>query len=645
VVLYGGGRLIGLRLPVPGLERPAAEIQLDRPVPAITRDGEMTLTGTTRAGASATALVDHVTVDRTFTGPDGRFSLHLTLPRPGEHSLRIEVRYESRRIDELLETTTRWVSGDVVTPKLMAVEWWAELGGYYLVVGATPGVEIRADGGTLEPLGDARVGPTGRAEYLITTDGVTLPTLTATDDGGVSSAPTQPLDLLALAAESPPVDPVDRVVASVTFVIDRRDVSRTWAVTLDPERVEIASLTSGSIDARAFLEEVTGPAGIAPLGSSGCLVGTIRAGQSDLEIGDEASVTLVDSFPGVITQWNGFSDSPGLSLCLPRGMPARRDSGFVEVRLRDYVFDSVSIPPTNATTVTSDSGVVERVYRWDRIPFATSVDIRLRPAAPSILSLVPRLATSADSDLGDGPTRFVDALLWRFLRSLGTLLLLAIVTSRLGGGLGSRQLPARNVLVVALALGLVPAFGRLDLAAVSLSNAPPFLEIENAVRNATGAGIDTRTELAWASLRWTIAEWILTGLVAVAGSVAYWLARRRRRPFWRAVAFALVLAGLGWLALTVLGRAALTLADAWTLTDARAVRLAAWVSGLALLTVPLTYLLVAIGRLADPGRPRPTAPRLLLMALLASVVAALLSVPAGVEGSIGSTQDVAWQWM
>jgi hypothetical protein len=628
VILYGGGRLIGLPLPVPGLIRPAAEVRLDHGIPGITRHAELALAGTTRAGASVTALIDHVTAARVFTGPDGRFELALMLPGHGEHQVRIEVRYGHQRIDELLESTIRWVADEVATPRLLAVEWWAELGGYYLVVGATPGSRIGVEGATLEPLQDERIGPTGRAGFLITTDGSTKPTLTAMEDEGTVSAPTEPLDLPALAADPPQVEAAERVDASVTLVIDRRDVTRTWVATLDPGRVEIASLTSGAIAPQTFLEEVTGPAGIAPVNSTGCLVGTIRTGQSDLEVSsDAATLTLVDSFPGVITQWNGFTDSPGLSLCLPRGMPARRDTGFVEVRLRDFVFESVSIPPTSASTETSDSGVVERVYRWDRIPFDTRVDLRLGPAAPSILSLVPKLDATTDTDIGDGRVRFLDALVWRLLGSLGTLLLLAIVTSRLAAGLGQRGAPVRNVLVVTLALGLAPAFSRLDLAATELSNVPALLGIEDL------------------SVRWTFAEWILSGFVTAVAAGAAWALRRRRQPFWEAVALALALTGAGWLGLTVVGRGALAIVAGPDPIRPELVRLVTWFAGLLVIVVPLTYLWAELRRVADPGRRNPARAGMIRWVAGASIAAALLSLPAGVEGGVGATQAQAWSWM
>lgn len=625
VVLYFGGRLIGLPLPVPGLDRPTATVRFDPPIKAITRTGVVRVAGTTQPAAFVTAFVDDVAGPSLITGPDGRFDFQVELKTRRDHQIRVEVRYGEGRVSEAATADVRYVEDAVPTPIVVAVDPWPRLNGYYVLLNAEPGATIAATGAGLEQLEGSKVGPAGRASFLIKVDPAAPPTLTATDEDGVVSAPTAPLDLAALASAEPEPKEVE---ATVIFTIDRRDVTRTWTATLDRERRELTRLTTGAVHAVTFLEEVTGPAGIAPFGLDGCLVRPFRAGQVDLAIGDQATITLVDSFPGVVTQWNGFTDSPGLTLCMPRGMPARQDTGYVEVHLRDFVFASASIAPSSARTEQTEDGVTERIYRWDRIPFETNVDLRFGPLSPSIMSLVPHLDPAVgDADL-DGRARFIDALVWRFIRSAGTIALLALIAAGLGSQLRSREAPFRRVLEVALAFGLVSAMPRADLVALQFSIQPILLSIEND------------------GLRAAVAEWLIVGLVVVLALAAHWWARRRRRRLLQSLSLALAMAGTGWFAVIFLGRGALAAVAVTVGTNhLEWVRLASWLCGIVVLVVPMTYVWLQMQRIIDPAHERPKRWRLALWVLVAAVLAALMSLPAGVEGAVDPTNEAAWSWM
>jgi len=631
LVALWGASAIGLPLGAIGIALPATAVRLDEPIPPITREASIQVGGVTRTPATVTAYVDRARIDTILVGPDGRYAFRLPVTRLGSHRVRIEVRYAHPRIDELLETTIRRVPQEVPTPQIVTVEPWDAQGGFYVLLRATPGTTISGSAEIVEALNADKVDESGRAEYFVKPASDGLPTLTATDEAGVASAPTEPLDLALLAESQPAVPAAERVEANVSFSIDGRNVTRTQIVRLDKNRIELAQLTRGSIGADTFISQVAGPAGLVPVGEDGCLVNSVQHGRADIVVDEDALVTLVDAFPGLLTAWNGYSDNPRISLCFPEGMPARRDTGSIEIRLRDYVFASVSVPPASASIERLDSGDLERVYRWDRIPFAGRIDLGFAAEAPSLISLLPPLPSLAGAEEDEGVGRFGAALLDGFVRSAGILLLLWVVTSPVGRALGTRRGVLRNVLVVALALGLIPAFRALVPLAIGIGNVAPFADI------ATALGVASTV----------VAMWALTAVVAAAAIAARLalgssFARSRLRPdLWASISLAVAVAAVGVLGLSILSWAV------WWLLDLRVapperVRLGAWIVGAAGLAVALIYVGRALvelrGRAPDPGL---SAIRMLSTVIWAPLIAALMAVPAGVDARIATSQDGA----
>jgi hypothetical protein len=630
LVLLWGCNSLGAQQPFGRLLQPAT-VTLDHPLPRTVHTAVLDLAGQTHPSAFLHSFVDSNDLGFTLANDAGRFDLHLPLGDVGSHVVRIDVRYrtaDDAPAESLVGTVTR-STDPIPAPRVLAVVPAVAPDTYDLVVATVPGATILSHGATITQPGRDRDIARGRLTIELHREASGEPvTLQAIDDAGGVSGPTQPLDLAALAADGIAQDPADNTVTTVTYRIGRAGVSRVQTIVLDPRRSELKDLTEGRLDILGFLDAVAGRHGLAVSTGKGCLISQSGSGQPDIEIGDRATVTLVDDFPDFITNANGFADRPVVSLCFPDGLPILGDTGHLEVRIADYSVVATSPRPTTISIERSDAGLQEHVYGWDRVPPGGTIALTLAVDVPTSLGLVPK-ARLGNLITDPAIASLASGIFYALVQGAGLLLLLWLTASRLTRD----QFPAgprravSDILTLGVAFALLPAIAQLTTA----------LGYETFARVRTTFSL-TFVVADLPAAPGDIGAWFLTILVvAGAGGLAWWF-KGLPRPLWAHLSAAVALAAALWLALSFLGRVVMAIAASQGTSEEVVPPLAAWTVGSILMLGTLAFTWRRFSALRLRRRP-PTVLGTIALLGWGATAAILLAFPAGrqvpVPGAVG----------
>lgn len=581
VLMFWGCSALGAPQPLGTLLQPGT-VALDRALPRTVHAEVLDVSGRASPRAFVRSMVDANEVARVLADAEGRFTLLLPLGDVGSHVIRIEVRRGSAREEpaEVLVATVTRTTDPIPAPRILAVERTVARETYRVVVATVAGTRIVANGAAIVEEGRDRDVARGRSTIALRRDpAAEQVTLQAMDDTGGLGVPTAPLDLVALAADGPSQDPADQTETTVTYRIGRSDVSRAQVVVLDPRRPELKDLTEGRVDTLGFLDAVAGRHALAASTGRSCLESQSASGQPDIEIGDRATVTIIDDFPDFITNANGFADRPVIELCFPVGLPILGTSGHLEVRVTDYTVVATSPRPTTIGIERPDGGPVERVYGWDRVPPGGRVDLTLAVDVPTSLGLVPKARLGniiSDPEMA----ALASGVFFALVQGAGLLLLLWLTASRLT----REHFPAApraavsDILTLGVAFAFLPAIAQMT----------------------TQFGYET---LDWVRTTFSLAQvvaevrvlpgdlggWLLTIIIGAGATLlAAWF-KRRSRSLWAHLSAAVALAAGLWLLLSILGRFAMSLAADQGVSEDDRAPLGAWIVGSILLAGTLAF--------------------------------------------------------
>ena len=605
-------------------------VNLDLPLPEIVRGGVLHVSGQTRPRAFVQASVDSGTPSVAQADQSGRFDIALDLGALGSHLVRIDVRYRSAG-DPPEETTIAQVtrtSDAIPPPRLLAVRPTTVRDAYQVMVATTPGLTIVASGATVVTPPRDRDTARGRPVFVLRLDPAgTSVTLRAADGTGGVSEPTAPIDIVALARDGVAQEPADRTETSVTYRIGRGGVSRIQTVVLDPHRAELEDLVEGRQDMLDFLDEVAGRHGLTTSRLARCVVSQSGSGEPTIEIGDRATVTLVDEFPDFIANTNGLDDRPVVSLCFPQGLPIIGDDGHLQIRVTDYTVIATDPQPTTIAIEPSDTGPPEQVYGWDRIPPAGSIKLTLAIDAATTFGLIPK-ARLGDLITEPALASLTSTVFYAIVQGAGLLLLLWLTASRATREhLGPTQRRAvSHVLILGVAFALLPAVAEI-------TNRYGY-DAFDWVRRTFGL---TPVLADLPAAPGELGDWLLTIGFGVVGAAVAWLFRRDR-PLVSGVGTAVALAAVLSLAITVSGRVVMAIAEGRGVPPEDLPRLAAWIVGSVLVGSTVVFTWWRFEEL----RLRPRAPNLARTVAIVGWGAAavlLLAFPAGrrlpAQGAVG----------
>jgi len=610
------------------------------PHPTIVGSEGLELRGTTKPAALITAIVDGSRQPYTIADDEsGEFALTFRFPTPGIHRVRIEVAYGSvLRPDEVTEMSIVQLDhAGLRPPSVIGVEGLPDPRSFVVLLIGTPRTTIVASGVSIPAA--SRIQENGRAQLEVQLDGSGSPVTFAVQDGkGSSSEPSEPVDLEALAAQGTAEANV-QAHWKVAYRVTRATVIRTQSVSVAKDRPEVTDLTRGVIDARSFISRVAGFAGLAPVGNYGCVVNSLGAVHSELEIGDEAVVTLTDEFPDLLASWNGFSSKPQLSLCFPTGFPGIGNDGTVELTVEDYSISAVTGAVESSSNVEQPDGTTARTIIWKSVARNGAIDVSLSLDTGSALAALPSLRPGsfiAEEGLGPLVLAFIDAV----IHAAGVILLLWAVCSRAAkhlmtgasGRLGplvaeDARVALADILTIGAGLLFLPAFGALAGLDVVIANA------FESVRS-----LASQLHIAPSLL----SRWLLVLVVGGSSLAAAWRLSKRGPEFASRVAAAVGIGAGAWLAISLvawlwsLGIVAATSDD---LDADHAVRIATWLVGAITLTSIVAVLSrrfgVFLGRRNRVAVTRGHWHRL----GWALVLGLALAVPAGTDQGITTSQE------
>lgn len=627
VIVFWGASLLGVQLAPFQWSVVPREVALTPVQSPMVRTPRLTLTGTTKPSALITTIVDGSRQPFVIAGDFGEFTLSVNVPQLGIHRIRIEVAYESvANPDEVMELSIVRVPATIPTPSVVAVEALTDPRTFIVLLRGTPRTQIIATGAAVR---DARIDETGRAQVVLEVEDEAAPvTLAARDVDGFTSKQTPELNLGELASQPPAVPAFEQAEWNVAYLVTRDNVTRTQTVTLDKRRPEVAELTRGAIDARRFIDLVSGPAGLAPVGNFGCLVSSVRSAQTELEIGDKAVITLKDEFPDLLNAWNGLSAQPRVSLCFPAGFPGIGNTGRIELKVRDYAVPAVTGAVESATRTPADAGVVERTYVWSSVARNGAIDVSLSLDTGSALAALPTVRPrSLIPEEGIGPILL--GLIDGLIHGAGVLLLIWAMCSRAA----KRALPEESrralgdVLTIGAGLLFLPAFAGLQGLGVFIAN--------------NSGGIrDIAAEFDLAPT--LLSRWLFAGFIVAVMAVVAWLSVRRSHEFMGRSSGAIGIGAGAWLVISIAGWIASLVINALTSDDLdadHAVRLTTWLIGATALT--FAFFLISgrfgsfLGRRNRVAVVRGRLPRL----GWAAVVGSLVALPAGTAQDITTSQE------
>jgi hypothetical protein len=625
VVLFWGFGLVGVDFNGLSIVPPPRVVALSSEPPATIHTPQLALEGVTKPLALISTFVDGSRLPFATAGDEGDFQLTVDIGGLGVHTIRIEIAYgQPDHPDELREFSVTRVPDVLPTPEVIAVEQLTDPTSFVVLVRATPLTTIVATGATLDPAA-SRLDSAGRSELKVQLDPSGGPvTLVARDDQGGSSAPTPSLDLATLAAQpaasaqagaSQPTA-FDQADWKVSYLITRDGVTRTQTVVVDKHRREVIDLTRGAIDAGTFIRVVGGPAGVAPSRSFGCLVTGLRPPTSELEIGDQARLTITDDFPDLLTSWNGLTDRPRVSLCFPTGFPGLGNTGTIELKVRDYSIASVTGEVETASPSPLPAGDVERTDTWTSVPRNGAIDVALTLDTPSVLASLPTVRPRnviSEEGLGALLLGFIDAV----IHGAGVLLLLWAICTRTAREMLKRpdvHKALADVLTLGAAILFLPVFGQLQEVGLGIANVKGLLVLSADIK------VDPNI----------LGPWVVAGiLVLVTLGAARWV--WNRIEFLARAFLALAIGAGGWLGISVASVVVPLLMGGGGDTIL-GIRIATWLIGAIGLTVILTVLIRSFGVFLEKdsvsfGKGGPA------RAGWAALAALLLAIPAGTDQS------------
>jgi hypothetical protein len=554
------------------------EVRLDVPLPHIVQGPVFFARGITQPNALVQPVVDTTVFDAKMAEPDGRFLVAVPIADLGIHDVRIEVRLRSLAdpIAELIEGQVTRVGATLPPPRLLAVQPDPEgQDAFWILVATTPWATVTGEGATLELLSRAASLPRGRHLFRVAREGpaTSRVRLTAHAGPGSSSLQTPELDLAQLAETGTTQEERDSTNAAIVYTIDRYGISRTQSVTLAPDRPELTELTVGRLEALAFLQTVSGKAGLAPGPGQSCSLGRYGSDLPDVEIGDLANVTFRDTFPDFITSTNGFADRPKLSLCFPEGLPVFGNTGYLEVRIADYAVVSTNPRPAAVSIERPESGPIQRVYRWDHLPIGGRVDLVLAVDVQTSLGLLPKAQIGnliTDPEVGS----LLSGVVYAIFQALGILLLLWLTASSSARAQfrDPSRTAASDILTLAVAFAFLPAVADATstLGYRAYASVPGLLgPLAEPLRQPPDVIGTCALALLVIAISWLAARWL------------------RKRLLWSRLAAALAVASALWLYAVVAGRALILIAGG--AGPAASSSVAAWVVGASLVLLAIAF--------------------------------------------------------
>jgi hypothetical protein len=445
--------------------RPLGRLNVTSNTPSVVFEPSVRIDGTTQPGSTLIASVD----GHRSTQPviDGTFSMPIDLRGRGYHW--VEVIAAADYGATPIEAAQGYiVVADRVpgAPTVLAVVRTRVPGEYDVLLKISPGAEPVATGGTFRTLPDLGL-PTDRR--IVRISPTTREPVTFAARGMQVGKATPPIDLAAEAEATKWIGPeADRTESTVAYTVDAGVVTSVRTVSMNPDRPELVPLLEGRVGTAAFLDSVAGRAWMSPRNAPGECPGRPKpqVERTTIDLGDRATITLTELFPGLIRRINAFTDRPEVRLCFPDGFPMFGNEGSLTVAIPTAAFSWVSSEPAAKLSgeVASDVGVNQRTLTWKKVDDDQEVVVRLSRDVASTVALLPTLRLG---DVIDDPAAgsLLTKVAFGFVQSIGLLMLLWVASDRHSQRHCAKR-PRRaiaNILTVSMAIAWLPISSSLLL--------------------------------------------------------------------------------------------------------------------------------------------------------------------------------------